>query len=306
MSFFGILDPLARHLVQTPEWVGLLDLGLAYPYTYSVVGMTVLLRTLVTLPVAFWQKRRTDRLSKIVLPEFRVWKQQIPASIWQRLSLQGSPSSEMQRQAQVQIRTSLSQKWKHLITLYNCSPTRTMLVSMAIHIPLFLMVSWLLRQSAVLDGSPLINEIVPWWTPDEVFSTQAENTRQFLLDKGVDPGLANRLTKLGGPTLADRDPTFIMPLVCGSMNMVNVEMVNWMRLRQRLREMNLGLNDSPEMEEQEEPLRARLMSNVLRVSAIASIPIACQVPSVLLIYWSTSSLITFMQHVYFAREDAKN
>lgn len=304
-TFFGMLDPFARHLVQIPELVGLLDVGLAHPYTYSVMGMTVILRSLVTLPVAFWQKRRTDRLSNIVLPEFRVWKQQIPASIWHRASMEGSPSPEDEQQVQRKIRKSLSQKWKHLIMLYNCSPTKTAFVSMAIHIPLFLMVSWLLRQGAVLDATPLINEIIPWWSPDEIFSIQAENTRQLLLDKGLDPGLADRLTKLGGPTLADRDPTFIMPLVCGSLNMVNVEIVNWMRQRQRLHEMDLGLNELPESQQQEEPLRARLMSNILRISAIASIPIACQVPSVLLVYWSTSSLITFAQHVYFAREDAK-
>lgn len=305
-AFFGMLDPLARYLVQTPELIGLLDLGLAHPYTHSVVGMTVILRSLVTLPVAFWQRRRTDRLSKIVLPEFRVWKQQIPASLWQRASLQGPPSPEAEQQVQRQIQRSLSQKWKHLISLYNCSPAKTAFVSMAIHIPLFLMVSWLLRQGAVLDATPFVNEIIPWWSPDEVFTIQAENTRQLLLDKGLDPSLADRLTKLGGPTLADRDPTFVMPLVCGSLNLINVEMVNWMRQRQRLHEVDLGLNDSPESQVHEEPLRARLMSNILRMSAIASIPIACQVPSVLLVYWSTSSLITFAQHVYFAREDAKN
>jgi len=304
-TLLGMLDPLACHLVQIPELVGLLDLGLANPYTYSVVGMTVLLRSFVTLPVAFWQKCRTDRLSKIVLPEFRVWKQQIPASIWQRASLQGSPSPEDEQQVQRKIQKSLSQKWKHLTLLYNCSPTKTAIVSMAFHIPLFLMVSWLLRQGAVLDATPLVNEVIPWWSPDEVFSAQAENTRQLLLDKGLDPGLADRLTKLGGPTLADRDPTFIMPLVCGSINMINVEMVNWMRQRQRSHEIDLGLNELPETQQQEEPLRARLISNILRIGAIASIPIACQVPSVLLVYWSTSSLITFAQHIYFAREDAK-
>ena len=117
--------------------------------------------------------------------------------------------------------------------------------------------------------------------------------------------MADRLTKLGGPTLADRDPTFTMPLACGSLNMVNVELTSWTRQQRRVRESDLGLSTEQEADLEEEPPRARILSNALRVGAILSIPIACQVPSILLVYWCTSSVMTLGTNLYFARHSAK-
>ena len=149
------------------------------------------------------------------------------------------------------------------------------------------------------------DRLIPWWTPDQEFAAHSAATRQILLDKGLDPGLADRLTKLGGPTLADRDPTYIMPLICGSLNMVNVELTAWTRQQRRVRESAMGLSTENEADLAEEPPRARILSNVLRVGAILSIPIACQVPSVLLVCWGTSSLMTLAMNSYFARRSSK-
>ena len=303
----GWLDPLARHMVSFPEYMGLMDLGLAYPYTYSVVAVTILLRSCVSIPLALWQHRRNDRLAQVVLPEWRVWQRQIPASVWQRHQPRDGtpPSAEKENLVTHTIQRKLGEKWSHLMSLYHCSPTMTTLTSLAVHIPLFVLLTMLLRQTAFFPDTPLAQELVPWWSPDETFAAESAATRQILLDKGLDPGMADRLTKLGGPTLADRDPTFTMPLACGSLNMVNVELTSWTRQQRRVRESDLGLSTEQEADLEEESPRARILSNALRVGAILSIPIACQVPSILLVYWCTSSVMTLGTNLYFARQSAK-
>ena len=303
----GWLDPLARHMVSFPEYMGLLDVGLAYPYTYSVVALTMAMRSFVSIPLAIWQHRRNDRYAQVVLPEWRAWQKQIPANvIQQHQPADGEQvSMETKRLVSRKIQRRLSEKWNRLIALYHCSPARTMMTSLALHIPLFVLMMALLRQGAVLPGTPFAQELIPWWTPDQEFAAHSAATRQILLDKGLDPGLADRLTKLGGPTLADRDPTYIMPLICGSLNMVNVELTAWTRQQRRVRESAMGLSTENEADLAEEPPRARILSNFLRVGAILSIPIACQVPSVLLVCWSTSSLMTLAMNSYFARRSSK-
>ena len=87
--------------------------------------------------------------------------------------------------------------------------------------------------------------------------------------------------------------------------MVNVELTAWTRQQRRVRESAMGLSTENEADLAEEPPRARILSNVLRVGAILSIPIACQVPSVLLVCWGTSSLMTLAMNSYFARRSSK-
>lgn len=281
-GFLSFVDPLAQHLVSFPQYAGLLDM-VPYPYTMSVVTLTLALRTCVSLPTVLWQRRRNDRLSQVVVPEWKVWQRQIPAAVMK----QHAPKQDMDRrtewQIQWQIRRQLREKWEHLTTLYNCSPMRTTLVSLAVHVPLFLLVTWLLRQGAVLPDTPLAQEVMPWWSADEATNLQAMASRQILLERGVDANIVDRLTKVGGPTLADRDATQIMPLVVGSLNMINVELVNWTRQRRAAREAALGLSSQPHLGGQalpEEPRRVRVLSDLLRAGAIASIPVATQVPSV--------------------------
>ncbi|WFD32743.1 hypothetical protein MSPP1_003794 [Malassezia sp. CBS 17886] len=307
----GWFEALARHVAAMPETVGLVDAGLPYPYTVSIVGMTVLLRAAVSVPLVVWQRRRNDRLSHVVLPEWSVWKQQIPAAVWnRRMSSHHAMSTETKAQIQRMIKRSLQEKWEHLVELNNCSPMRTTLVSLAVHVPLFVVVSMLLRQGALLPDSPFLNEVVPWWSPDETFLRQMSASRQILLDKGLDARLADGLTQIHGPTLANRDSSHILPILIGSLTMLNAELSNWTRRRRHDREAALGLsapreplapNEAPSTTA--EPLSARVVSNALRVGAVVSIPVAAQMPSALLVYWLTSSLITFVQTVYFARAD---
>lgn len=302
------LDPVARYLVSMPETMGLVG-AMPYPYTASIIAMTLALRTGVSVPIALWQRSRNERLTNIVLPEWGVWKKQIPAAVWQRRASNNEVSKETEFQIQRQIHRSLAEKWNHLIALHDCSPTRTTIVSLAVHIPLFLLVTMLIRQGTVLPDTPLVHELIPWWAPDATFAAQASASQQILLDRGLDPVLVDKLTKVGGPTLADRDSTQIMPIVVGSLNMLNIELAQWVRERRLARERELGLGDSRAGANdggvEAEPVRERVIGNVLRGTAVLSIPIACQVPAALLVYWTTSALVTLVQNAYFAWLDAK-
>lgn len=306
----GWLEPVARYLVSVPETIGILD-ALPYPYTASIVVMTLLLRSSISVPISLWQRSRGERLNNIVVPEWNVWKKQIPASILSRQASNGAEADEMhRRQVQRQIQSALREKWKHLVQIHNCAPWRTTAVSLLAHVPLFVLVTVLLRQAAILPDSPLLQELIPWWSPDATFAAQTAATKQILVEKGLDARSIERLTTMGGPTLVDRDSTQIMPIVVGSLNMLNVELSQWVRQRRAAREQALGLGTKPaggsKDNDNKESLREQVLGNALRTGAVVSIPIACSVPSVLLVYWSTSALVTMMQNVYFAWLDGKN
>ena len=62
----------------------------------------------------------------------------------------------------------------------------------------------------------------------------------------------------------------------------------------------------PEIETSpEEPRNARIVSNVLRISAVFFIPIAAMAPSAVCAYWLTSNLFTLAQNVVFAWYDKR-
>ncbi|WFD01171.1 hypothetical protein MYAM1_003932 [Malassezia yamatoensis] len=301
----GPLDPIARFLMSVPETVGLTSF-VPYPYTVSIVLMTILLRGGISVPMTLWQRKRTERLSQVVVPEWNVWKKQIPALILRREAPKGMPPTpQQQSQIQRQIHRALSEKWKHLVSVHNCSPWWTTGMSLLVNIPLFVLVTMALRHAALMPDSPLVNELLAWWSPDATLAAQVAVSKQLLIEKGMDPGSIQQLTTIGGPTLSGRDTTQIMPIVVGSLNMMNVELSQWTRLRRVQNEEALGFANQSEqssdvIDQHTEPLRERIIGNVLRAGAVVSIPIASSVPSVLLVYWTTSALVTMAQNSYFA------
>ncbi|WFD34180.1 hypothetical protein MCUN1_001017 [Malassezia cuniculi] len=311
-----IFDPVVRHALSAPEVIGLVHSGVPCPYLLTIVGFTVLLRSAVSLPLLSWQRKRNERLARTVLPEWSVWKKQIPASIWKRLAPTRKVGPEMERHLQRQIQRSLQEKWVHLTQLYDCSPLKTTLVSLSVHLPVFIAVTMLIRQGALLPDSPFLNEIVPWWSPDPDFAAQMAAQKELLLSKGLPPQLAERITSLGGPTLADRDTTMALPVILGAVNMLNVELAAFMRQRRMQRDDAIGLGSpsaaaqrDPVVDQLEielkEPLSSRMLTTAARLGSIISIPIACQVPSALLVYWLTSSLFTLGQTIRMERLEAK-
>lgn len=316
-----LLDPVLWHVISFPEYTGLVHAGLPCPYLLSIVGFTVLLRSAVSLPLLSWQHARSERLSKVVLPEWSVWKRQIPASVWTRLSPSRKVGPEMQRHIQRQIRRSLHEKWDHLTQLYNCSPLKTTLVSLSVHLPIFITVTMMLRQGAYLPDSPFFTETVPWWTPDADFVSRMSTQCDLLASKGLAPDLIDKLTKVKGPTLADRDTTMVLPILLGAINMLNVEISTFIRQRRTKREDAIGLGNTTHSDpvvdqletELKEPLFSRMLNTALRLGAIASIPIASQVPNVrisvtnqaLIVYWLTSSTFSLGQNVIRERREAQ-
>lgn len=287
----AFFDPIVRHALSVPEYIGIIHAGVPFPYFLSIVGFTLLVRSAVSLPLLSWQRTRNERFSRMVLPEWSVWKKQIPASVWKRLAPTRKVGPELGRQIQRQIQRSCQEKWEHLTQLYNCSPLKTTLVSLAVHLPAFIAVTMLLRQGALLPDSPFFVEVVPWWSPDAEFASQMAAQRELLLSKGLPPEAADKITRLSGPTLADRDATMVLPVTLGAVNMLNVELAAFMRQRRMQREDAIGLGTVPhttqrdpavdELEiELKVPLASRMLTTASRLGAIVSIPIACQVPSV--------------------------
>ena len=156
----------------------------------------------------------------------------------------------------------------------------------------------LLRQSALDPASPLAAEVLPWWSPSPELAQQFKSSTAILADRGFDEATIAKLRgTMGGPTLVDKDSTMIGPMSFGMLTLANTELNSWSRRSiARIRAITSGETDAAartadklladgnkgaaEANEDEEPRRVRIITNALRVLAIAFIPIACQAPGV--------------------------
>ena len=172
----------------------------------------------------------------------------------------------------------LKNKLASLLKQHRCSPLPTFIAPLAVHLPVFFLMSAIIRQATISPGSPFLTELLPWWSPSPELAEQIKATTAILTDRGVDPEAIARLQGTqGGPTLADRDKTMIGPVGLGMLTLTNVELTSWSR------RTLTSVESQPEREKdapEEEPRRNRIITNALRVLAIGFIPIASQAPGV--------------------------
>ena len=156
----------------------------------------------------------------------------------------------------------------------------------------------LLRQSALDPSSPFTAEVLPWWSPSPELAQQFKSSTAILADRGFDEAAIAKLKgTMGGPTLVDKDSTMVGPVAFGMLTLANTELNSWSRRSiAKIRAVTSGETDAAartaeklltdgskaaaEAKEEEEPRRVRIITNALRVLAIAFIPIACQAPGV--------------------------
>lgn len=182
-----------------------------------------------------------------------------------------------------------------LLREYRCSPLPTILGPLVVQIPLFILMSVVIRQGAE-PPTFFSSELLPWYSPSEFDATRFADHRAILAEKGMDAETLSLLSQKAGPTLADRDPTMIAPIAIGMLTMLNVELGGYSR---RLASGDaLGKTATPQDENQkqdvkgkepstssidevpEEPFRTRVITNTLRTASIIFVPIAMQAPGV--------------------------
>lgn len=219
------------------------------------------------------------------------------------------------------LRTSIPQMKDALAALlrkHNASPLSTFFAPIIVNIPIFILMTALLRQSVLDPTPPFASEILPWWTPSPELAAQFKVSASILADRGLDPDTISRLQgSMGGPTLADRDPTMIGPISFGMLTMANTELNSWSRrniaklsavtnpdlVNGRPASRDAAAKTADKLlsdPDAHETRRSRIISNALRFVAIAFIPIAMQAPGVLIVYWLSSGVYTLLQNSVLA------
>ncbi|EPQ27485.1 uncharacterized protein PFL1_05023 [Pseudozyma flocculosa PF-1] len=319
---FSFLEPWAPTLHSLADTLHITG---PYAHAISIFALAFAVRTVFTLPMTLWQRRRTQRMTELVVPEWTAYKASAPTVVRARCRRAGKSYEEFQKELQADLKAKI----RDLLRQHRCSPVPSFLAPLAVHLPVFLMLSALIRQSAMLPGSPFAAEVLPWWSPSPEMAAQFKASASILADRGMEPELIAKLQGTqGGPTLADRDNTMIGPVSLGMLTMTNVELTSWSR---RAMAKLTALGDSTKAEakppgpasdaaargqptssgvsssssEDEEPRRTRILTNAFRVLAIASIPIASQAPGALIIYWLSSGTYTLVQNSIFALVDRR-
>ncbi|KZT53386.1 hypothetical protein CALCODRAFT_54411 [Calocera cornea HHB12733] len=168
---------LANTLPIPPDWP---------QYTTTIIVGTVAARTVFTLPFVLWSRRKARKLEEVVHPELSeaalALREQVRQDVHDKKGTYEDYKQEMSKQ--------LMAKRKELLAKHGTSPLAMRLVPLAVHIPLFLMISVTLRQAAASPVSPLARE-------------------SFLTIE----------------SLASTDTSGVLPIAFGLLTMVNVEMI---------------------------------------------------------------------------------
>ncbi|KAJ3403773.1 Cytochrome c oxidase assembly protein cox18, mitochondrial, partial [Chytridiales sp. JEL 0842] len=215
------------------------------PWWLSIIAGTVLLRTVITGPLALYQRERVRRFMD-VQPLLRAWETTI--------RMQESKSSAA-AQASGRFKTMMKKKAAELYKIHNCQPLYTFILPWA-QLPLFVTVSFALRN---MSGFP-----IPF------LENVLEPVAGFH-DGGV----------LWFLDLTQPDPTLVLPLVIGTLHLLNIEM-----------------NSSNVKALTASQSAIKLL---FRTLAVLSIPIATQIPSALAIYWATSASFSLVQNALVRR-----
>ncbi|SOV07153.1 related to COX18 - mitochondrial inner membrane protein required for membrane insertion of C-terminus of Cox2p [Ustilago sp. UG-2017a] len=297
-----------------------LHLSGPYAHALSIFVLAFSVRTLVTLPVTIWQRSKTRKLTEHVLPEWEIMKEQIPLVARAKCRRAGMSYEAFE----VEVKKELKAKLAELLRKHNVSPLPAFIGPATLNIPVFLLMTALLRQSALDPTSPFTSEVLPWWSPSPELAQQFKASTAILADRGFDEAAIAKLKgTMGGPTLVDKDSTMLGPVTFGMLTLANTELNSWSRTSiAKIRAVSSGKEDGAsrtadkllaekgkegaEAKAEEEPRRMRIITNALRVMAIAFIPIACQAPGVLVIYWLSSGIYTMVQNSVFAVLDRRS
>ncbi|KAL9936894.1 hypothetical protein V8E36_004129 [Tilletia maclaganii] len=213
----------------------------AYPISTTLVLLTITLRTAVTLPAALWQRARTRRMATEVVPVWEQMKKELPLQVRARSRRAGKSYEEFNVELEAEMKKSL----RDLLRKHKCTPLPTMLVPLAVQIPLFITLSYLIRESALTPE--FAQELLPWSTwsfsgPSAAEQAQLDAFAQsasILRDRGMnEETLAQIMGPRGaggglGTTLAQKDSSMEGPIALGMITLLNAELNAYRSSRER-------------------------------------------------------------------------
>ena len=185
---------------------------------------------------------------------------------------------------------------------YKYNPTLTLLLPIVVNIPLFLLLSAVIRHGCV-PPTPWSGELAPfpWAAPSADLQAKFAASAKLLADRGLDAQQVAMMAPKAGPSLIEKDPTGFGGVLFGMVTLLSVELGNWRRNR-----MQAGANELAQEPPQPKPrpvqpgkapqtpaadavtekkmsvnsLRQMILSNSMRGLGILLIPVAMHVPCV--------------------------
>ncbi|GAA5966507.1 hypothetical protein JCM3765_007593 [Sporobolomyces pararoseus] len=231
-----LLEPLSTLFLSLPP-------SLSLSYATFIPLLTIFYRSLTTLPVVLWQRKRTRRFTELVIP--RLKKQQMELALKTRDECRrlGKSYQEYQTTFKKRAKTLAYSLAKE----FNCSPRLTLILPPLIHIPIFITATLTLRDACTRALSTL--SLTSTDLPIEESS--------YLTQTGL-----NHLQELSStsflwcPSLILPDPTMFLPLGVGIISLLNVELSAKNRLNQT-EKAESTLNQTPNTTTSEEVTMVR-------------------------------------------------
>ncbi|GAA5963274.1 hypothetical protein JCM21900_000316 [Sporobolomyces salmonicolor] len=326
------IEPLSTVFLSLPP-------ALSLSYAAFIPLFTVFYRSVVTLPVMTWQRRRTRTFAEVVMPEVRKAQARIALETRDECRRAGKSYEEYQKAFQKRAKEVAYA----LAREHRCSPRLTLILPPLVHIPMLLTASLVLRDAsdravACLNLTP--SDLPSLLSASESTSALTATALSHLHELASTPFL-------WCPSLVLPDPTLCLPLAVGIAALLNVEVTAKTRqataaaatgaitppspsalplagpvsasekrrfVARRAREgapvtvrglatqasRAKGPAPTPSIELEKKPDTARIMTNVLRGASLAFIPVA---GFAVCLYWLTSNVFSLVQNLTFAWRD---
>ena len=222
------------------------------PWWATIISTTIFFRLAITLPLAR-EQAITLAKTELIQPTINEILEALKHNIAIKGRRAGKSVEEVNREFRMEARLHLRDIYKR----EKCSPMKMYLLPWA-QLPLWILISLALRNiSGFFPKTPEL-EGMSWCNPD-------------LVHEGI-----------GWITdLSVSDPYFILPVIIGVTNLLNIEM-NTLRKKAPTK-------------------RQRIITRVFRTLTVAMVFFASQVPTAMSLYWATSSSYGLIQNLLLMR-----
>ncbi|SCV73622.1 BQ2448_6052 [Microbotryum intermedium] len=203
-------EPLSTLLVSLPP-----SLHLTWPLFIPL--LTLLLRSSSMIPLQLWQRRQMRQFALVIRPELKHVHEKLALSLRDRSRRKGLSYEQYQHE----YKKASQEATQQLYRSYHFHPRLTMYIAPLVNIPLFILVSLILR-----DACQRALEVLPL-SPTDLSSLPSSPT--------LTPEILSNLQDLATssilwcPSLCLPDSTMFVPLMVGLATLVNTELSAKMR-----------------------------------------------------------------------------
>lgn len=226
------------------------------PWWVAIIIYTTCIR-IALFPLAVYTSKIRARLDLISIEEMP----KISKQLQKEVSIAKQTHHLSDDKAKALVALNLKNYHQELIVRDNCHPFK-MTINAWLQMPIWVCQSFALRNIASMQPDPNAYKSI-------IAFTQL-NVEGFLWI----------------PNLLENDVSYILPITCALLHLMNIEKIT--------------------VEYDKEPSRTmKVVTGLFRVLAIAMIPIAASVPSCMSLYWTTSAASAFLQNMILVSPKAK-